>query len=316
MSDVNIKPKLIMLCGLSGSGKSTYARDLIKHSKNSDDSDDENNTLLFSSDDLRQELFGDVNDQSHNQELFQELHRRIKDCIRKGNNAIYDATNVKSKLRIAFLNELKNIDCFKSCHIIYRPYNECLLMNRGRTRSVPDYVITRQYMNWHTPWYFEGWDEIKWIGDDTFSYYFANEIVKYNNFLQHNHHHELTLGRHCFEAKEIVAMNVEDNLNLTIAAWLHDIGKPFTKTFKDSKGNPTKEAHYYQHHCVGAYDALGLYYGRSPKVDKIKISAYITYHMHPYFWKNPKTEARYRKRWGNDFFNDIMLLHEADKLAH
>ena len=42
-------------------------------------------------------------------------------------------------------------------------------------------------MNWQTPWYFEGWDNIELIGDDTFSTYYWNEIYKYKNFKQHNY---------------------------------------------------------------------------------------------------------------------------------
>ena len=89
------KPVLYMLCGLSGSGKSEYAKQLKEQLPN---------TYIFSSDELREELCGDINDQKHNPQVFQELHRRIKSCLKNGCNAIYDATNTKSKLRIAFLN--------------------------------------------------------------------------------------------------------------------------------------------------------------------------------------------------------------------
>lgn len=307
---MDIKPKLIMLCGLSGSGKSEYAKQLKKEFSNS---------FIFSSDDLREELYGDVNDQSHNHELFNELHRRIKSCLKNGHDAIYDATNIKSKLRIAFLKELKNIPCHKICWIIWRPYHECILLNRGRDRIISDDVIKRQYTNWQTPWYFEGWDDIQILKDDRFvlDYFYMHLIEKYKNFKQHNHHHDLTLYDHLIKTGEYIRRKNNDNHNLIIAGQLHDIGKPFTKTFKNKKEQITEDAHYYQHHCVGAYDALGLYYGRSPHINEVLISAYITYHMQPYFWRdNPKNEQKYKKLWGNDFYNNILLLHEADKEAH
>ena len=53
-------PKFIMMCGLVASGKSTRVKELAK----------EYNATIFSSDALREELFNDVNDQEHNQELF------------------------------------------------------------------------------------------------------------------------------------------------------------------------------------------------------------------------------------------------------
>ena len=85
-----------MLVGLPGSGKSTYAAE--QHEKYG--------THVCSSDAIRAEL-GDVNDQSNNEKVFQILHRRIKDYLRNGESVIYDATNIKSKRRRAFMAELK-----------------------------------------------------------------------------------------------------------------------------------------------------------------------------------------------------------------
>lgn len=85
-------PEIIMLVGLAGAGKSTYAKTL------------RGNYAIHSSDDLRKEMFGDENENSkeNNEKLFTELHKRIKDDLRKGVNVIYDATNLNRKRRIAF----------------------------------------------------------------------------------------------------------------------------------------------------------------------------------------------------------------------
>lgn len=64
-------PILIMMVGVQGSGKSTIAqhiRDKISSVP----------VHIFSSDQLREELFGNVDEQNRNNELFRELHRRIK----------------------------------------------------------------------------------------------------------------------------------------------------------------------------------------------------------------------------------------------
>jgi hypothetical protein len=45
----------------------------------------------------------------------------------------------------------------------------------------------------------------------------------------------------------------------------------------------------------------------------------IRWHMQPYFWEkdnNTKSQNKYRRLWGEELYNDIMLLHEADKVAH
>ena len=57
-----------MLIGVSGCGKSSFARDC---SEGYDD------TEVFSSDAIRKEVFEDENDQTHNNEVFSILHKRI-----------------------------------------------------------------------------------------------------------------------------------------------------------------------------------------------------------------------------------------------
>ena len=62
------RPVFTMLMGLPGSGKSTFANEVVTA--------DSLTSVLISSDSLREELFGDVNDQTHNTEVFEEMHRR------------------------------------------------------------------------------------------------------------------------------------------------------------------------------------------------------------------------------------------------
>lgn len=82
--ETSTKPVLVMMVGLPASGKSTIAYNLAK----------ENNYIVFSSDALREELYLDINDQTHNHELFVELHKRIKTALKECNNVIYDACNL------------------------------------------------------------------------------------------------------------------------------------------------------------------------------------------------------------------------------
>ena len=114
--ETSTKPVLVMMVGLPASGKSTIAYNLAM----------ENNYIVFSSDALREELYLDINDQTHNHELFVELHKRIKTALKEGNNVIYDACNLSSKRRVAFLQELKRIPCRKECIIAATPYEQCL----------------------------------------------------------------------------------------------------------------------------------------------------------------------------------------------
>lgn len=303
-----------MMVGLPGSGKSTYAKKLAK----------EMNAVILSSDALREEMYGDINDQEHNNEVFAELHRRCKDLLNKQVNIIYDATNLKTKNRMFFLNELKGIDCHKKAIVMATPYELCLQNNSLRDRKVPEEVIKRMRENFHFPLYNEGFDEIKFVwnmGNARYDIFETLQIAK--EFDQCNSHHTLTLGEHMW----LTAMNLPigkfDEL-LGMAASIHDIGKLDTQVFANRNGESSEEAHYYQHQYVGAYNAM-FYLKQYDDMNNgfkdeeiLHICTLIQYHMHPYIaWKDSeKSKNRDRRLLGEDMYNEVILLHEADKAAH
>lgn len=303
----NRNPYFVMMVGLPGSGKSTYAKELA----------DKISAVVCSSDAIRQELCGDKNLQDKNEDVFRVLHRRIKEYLRKGTNVIYDATNINSKRRRAFLSELRNISCIKECVIMAVPFNECCEQNNSRDRVVPYEVISRMYKNWNTPYWFEGWDKIMIKFKDNFE---VGDVIgiwlnNHDSYKQDNPHHSMSLGQHCRLVGDILL----GNKLLECAGYLHDCGKPFTKSFINSKGETTDIAHYYQHHCVGAYDSLFYLYPSS--AEKLDVSILINLHMMPYFWEKDKENGekirlKYQKLWGDSLFNNVMMLHNADKKAH
>ena len=308
-------PKLIMLVGLPGSGKTTFAKnnccDFIVHS----------------SDDLRVELYDNVNDQTHNAELFIELHKRVKEDLKRGNNVVYDATNLNKKRRIAFLQELKNIPCYKECVVCLVPSEDCLRRNLLRDRAVPLSVLHRMYLNFQPPHKHEGFDNIKlyygFDGDEyeeCVNYYNSTRFFKDSiNFDQENHHHSLTLGEHCIEAAKYIKDKYPLREDLFLAAFYHDQGKLSTKIFYKPDGKLDEEAHYYQHHCVGAYDSFFYLFNYGCSVDEILyISNLIYFHMHPYMSWYQSDKAMVKDRWliGDKMFKDVLALHEADLAAH
>ncbi|MFW5891636.1 MAG: AAA family ATPase, partial [bacterium] len=142
--------KIIMLVGLPGSGKSVYAEKLEK----------EENYIIHASDRLREEMFGDSTNNENNHQLFQKLHKRIKNDLSENKNVIFDATNISYKRRRAFVQEIKKYNCKKECYLIATPYELCLKRNKKRNRQVPEHVITRMYKTIYIPQYYEGWNEI------------------------------------------------------------------------------------------------------------------------------------------------------------
>ena len=313
--ETSTKPVLVMMVGLPASGKSTIAYNLAM----------ENDYIVFSSDALREELYGDINDQTHNHELFVELHKRIKTALKEGNNVIYDACNLSSKRRVAFLQELKHIHCRKECIIAATPYEQCLRNNESRDRHVPDYVIERMYKSFDTPYYYEGFDRISieyWKDSRIGSLLPMSWAVSYKTYNQDNPHHKLALGEHCINAFFWLYNNkLYDNASIrTImhAALIHDCGKPFCRTLKNNKGEITDIAHYYGHEHVGAYDSLFFTY--PDDISSLFVSALISNHMKPWVFEkdggNEKLRNKYKKLWGDYFMECVMILHEADKAAH
>lgn len=294
--------KLIMMVGLPGSGKSTIAKELSYRE----------NAILHSSDDLREELFGDANNQEKNELIFQELHKRIHRDLSGGKSVIYDATNSSYKKRKVFLQTLK-IKCYKECYMVATPYEKCLEQNRNRSRRVPDEVIENIYKGFFIPQYFEGWDNIEIIHNYDDNFDMAELFDDLDTVSQDNTYHTLTIGEHCKKCMEYIKANCDYNV-LEIAALMHDIGKKFTKKFEDSKGNPTDEAHFYGHQNVSAY--MSLFYLKNMSKEKLlEVTKYIQWHMHPLNISTEKARRRTINLLGDEFYKNLMLLHEADNYA-
>ena len=307
-----------MLVGLPGSGKSTYAERLK-----------EEGYEVFSSDSIREELTGDASTQTENTKVFQILHKRIKEALRAGKNAVYDATNTSWKRRTAFIGELTSIPCIKKAYVIATPYEVCLEWNASRERKVPEYAIERMYKSFTIPYYQEGWDYIEVCYPNE---RFASCYGSYSQFLfdtitydQCNSHHKLSLGSHCEGALNYIRDNFKSTKNnffeVKLAAALHDCGKPFVQEFMDSSRRPSDDAHYYGHEYVGCYNCL---FYEHESIDILLVSALICWHMLPYNMEHflPETKEKYIKRFTatdelkEDFWDNLLILHEADVYAH
>ena len=297
------------MCGLPASGKSTKAVELAK----------EYNANIHSSDEIRKELSGNANNQDINELVFSTLHNRIKEDLKHEKSCIYDATNIHYKRRAAFLRELNKIPCEKICVLMATPFEKCLENNTKREREVPIEVIERMYMNFDVPYYYEGWNDIQieYINNSRGCYgdafCWVDNVMEYN---QDNKHHALTLGEHCKKAYDYINNSLEYNSviynSVILAGLLHDCGKPYCKTFINSKCEVTEQAHYYNHEKVGAYKSL---FYNIPYA--LRVAILIRWHMQLHFIKhNEKAINKYKKLWGEDLYNNLVLLHEADLYAH
>lgn len=298
-----------MMVGIAGSGKSYVAENIAK----------ETGAVIISSDALRLELFGNENEQSRNNELFNEAYKRVRDLLKKGKSVIFDATNLLKKERIHLLGSLKG--CRKVCVCVMTPYEDCLEQNRMRKRKVNDDVIRRMYLTWTPPHKHEGFDEIvpvfNFVNADIDDYNINNFLYgnTYAAEIPHdNFHHSLTIGKHCIEAYEYAVKHFPHDPVLT-ACILHDCGKPFAKSGPDKNG----QCHFYGHENCGSYDAMfyAACHGFSTN-DMLDIANLVYFHMRPITaWsESEKAREKDRKLVGEEMYKWICEVSEADTSAH
>lgn len=304
------KPMLTVMCGLQGSGKSTFAHKLSPEVE------------VVSSDEIRKE-FPDIK----NDTVFKILYERVNKFLADGKNVVIDATNTTIKARKQIFLNVKQ-PCFKVCMVINTPYDVCIERVRQRNKDskshyVPEEVVLMYRKSFEIPFYEEGWDLIgtyNQINRYESIIYLDDLLKKADGFDQHNKHHTQDLGLH-MKSTEIKAKKLKVDPIVAEAAKYHDIGKLFTQTFgEDGQG------HYYNHANVGAYDLLcnsGLYYFDRDNGNwvydyhhTLEWLFYINYHMHMYNLKTDKAIKKWKDIFGEEKFNQLKLLNQADMSNH
>lgn len=141
-SKVSDSPILLLLIGISGSGKSRWINSLAK-----------GNFIVVSTDEIRKELTGDATNQDRNEEVFALADKRIEDAISKDISVIVDQTNVDTQYRRPFIQKMKAK--FPSLDIRYKLFDAKPEISKqrikadvesGKDRSiVPDEIVDQQY---------------------------------------------------------------------------------------------------------------------------------------------------------------------------
>ena len=129
---------LILLCGASGSGKSTFAQSHFAQ------------TEVVSSDQCRALVADDESDQSVTAQAFALLHEIVDKRLEVGRLTVVDATNTKREDRASLLELGRKWDVLSTAIIFDLPLEVCLERNEQRSdRSIPEHAIKRQHKAIH-----------------------------------------------------------------------------------------------------------------------------------------------------------------------
>lgn len=131
--------KIIVPIGISGSGKTRLYR--MRYS----------DLAIVSPDLIRKELTGSISDQTKNREVFQRVDKLVEQLVKEGRDFFYDATNVNTDFRKAFVEKFRGTDV----EIVYviLPADVAVSMKRIKNdlkesvdrANVPTHALVRQF---------------------------------------------------------------------------------------------------------------------------------------------------------------------------
>ena len=298
-----------MMVGIAGSGKSFLAAQL--------------NCPIVSSDAIRAELYGSEDDQTHNTEVFNELHKRIKNYLKERKSCVYDATNLSRKRRKAFLNEIPK-DVVKVAIVAATELDVILEQNAARSRHVPEDVIVNMYKTMTLPRLDEGWDSIRMIPHPRNSKTLGDYLYAAHGVDHDNPHHSADIFNHMLEAGAYASAHAEEkglvkaDKSLAInAALFHDIGKPVVKSRLKMNGEMDDKSHYYNHAEIGAYMVACCVGQFAPKQHGWLSMLIVIIQWHMEAFADPDGYLdKFEKTYGEKARKIYELVHEADLNAH
>jgi len=142
-----MRPKIVVMVGLPGSGKSTYIEKL--------------GGTAISSDEIRRLISDDATNQTIHRQVFSVLRDLVKHRLELQRPLTYvDATNLTPYERRPYIKLAGLYDCDIEAIFFDVPAEECQRRNRERHRIVPDEVIAEMAKRLTPPDVSEGFSRV------------------------------------------------------------------------------------------------------------------------------------------------------------
>ena len=133
------KPKLFMMCGVSGSGKTTFARRFA-----------ENHRLRYLNPDNFYAIYnGDEREHKHEFEIWMALFRALHMAEQDGVDVMFDTNAPTVVDRTQILDWFPGFEHHLIC--VTAPPELCLANNRARNRVVPEDVMEQMIQSFNPP---------------------------------------------------------------------------------------------------------------------------------------------------------------------
>ncbi|MGK7379586.1 AAA family ATPase [Planococcus sp. 1R117A] len=262
-------PRLKMLIGLPGSGKSTYARRMVKT---------EPGWVHLSSDQIAHGKF-EIGQPIHHREVFEEMYQQTVFSLKAGHDVIYDATNLASSKRRNFLNRIQKLGAQTEAVMFWTSYEILKQRNQKRTdrERVPEAILERYIRSFEFPRKDEKFNKVSILSDFKTSLASQNiqpirhliqkEAASFEEILSLyaafketkalSNQEEMSKIINCmytlFKQIHLEVLDPKERELLLWAALLHDIGKPYVR-----KHLPLEKDNFYGHEHVSMYLAYPI----------------------------------------------------------
>lgn len=150
--------KLILMCGVAGSGKTVYSKDYIKLFPH---------IIRLSTDECRAIAGVNEGDQTVSYKVFESLYLITEHLLHQGETILIDATNYNKKNRKRFLDIAKTNNVEIEAIVVnnHLTFSKLMERNNKRDRKVPTEVLDKQFNGFEEPTTEEGFNLIKYVNN-------------------------------------------------------------------------------------------------------------------------------------------------------